>query len=133
MAKIREEKGYTYSIYSSSEAMLYSGYFNISSEVGNEFVDDTVKQIYLEIDRLKNEPVSKEELSMVKNYLLGSFLTNLDGPFNIVEVVKTFILEGLPVSAFETMAEEVRAVTPETILEMANKYLNKDDLWEVIV
>ena len=133
MTNIREEKGYTYSIYSSNEAMLYDGYFNISSEVGNEFVEDTVKQIYLEMDRLKNEPVGKEELAMVKNYLLGSFLTNLDGPFNIIEIVKTFILEGLPVSDFEQMTQAIKQVTPETILETANKYFNKEDLWEVIV
>ncbi|MEO1262326.1 MAG: pitrilysin family protein [Bacteroidota bacterium] len=133
MANIREEKGYTYSIYSSNEAMLYDGYFNISSEVGNEFVEDTIKQIYFEMDRLKNEPVGEDELAMVKNYLLGSFLTNLDGPFNIIEIVKTFILEGLPVSDFEKMTQAIKEVTPTTILETANKYFNKEDLWEVIV
>ena len=133
MANIREEKGYTYSIYSSNESMLYDGYFNISSEVGNEFVEDTVKQIYLEMDKLKTELVEEEELSMVKNYLLGSFLTNLDGPFNIIEVVKTFILEGMPISTFEDMAHDIRNITPEHIMNMAKKYLNKENLWEIIV
>lgn len=133
MTNIREEKGYTYSIYSGNETMLFDGYFNISSEVGNEFVEDTVKQIYHEIERLKNEPVGADELGMVKNYVLGSFLTNLDGPFNIVEVIKTFVLEGMPVTAFEQMATEIRNMTPERIMEMANKYLNKEDLWEITV
>ena len=113
--------------------MLYDGYFNISSEVGNEFVEDTVKQIYLEMDKLKTELVEEEELSMVKNYLLGSFLTNLDGPFNIIEVVKTFILEGMPISTFEDMAHDIRNITPEHIMNMAKKYLNKENLWEIIV
>ena len=49
MANIREDKGYTYNIYSSHDAMRYGGYFCVASDVGNEFVEDTVKQIYLEM------------------------------------------------------------------------------------
>ncbi|HHM21166.1 MAG TPA: insulinase family protein, partial [Bacteroidetes bacterium] len=37
MTNIREQKGYTYNIYSSNETILFDGYFSISSEVGNEF------------------------------------------------------------------------------------------------
>lgn len=133
MTNIREEKGYTYSIYSSNESMLFDGYFNISSEVGNDFAEATVKEIYAEMEKLRNEPAGDDELAMVKNYLLGSFLTNLDGPFNIIEVIKTFVLEDMPVSAFEDMAQEIRAITPETILNLANKYLQKENMWEVIV
>jgi predicted Zn-dependent peptidase len=133
MTNIREEKGYTYSIYSSNESMLFDGYFNISSEVGNDFAEATVKEIYAEMEKLRNEPAGDDELAMVKNYLLGSFLTNLDGPFNIIEVIKTFVLEDMPVSAFEDMAQEIRAITPEAILNLANKYLQKENMWEVIV
>ncbi len=133
MANIREEKGYTYSIYSSNESMLFNGYFNISSEVGNDFAEPTVNEIYAEMKKLREQPVGAEELAMVKNYLLGSFLTNLDGPFNIIEVVKTFVLEGMPVSKFEDMTQEIRNITPTQIQELANKYLNKENMWEVIV
>ena len=113
--------------------MKFDGYFNISTEVGNDVVEDTVKQIYHEMDRLRNELVDVEELDMVKNYILGSFLTNLDGPFNVVEVLKTFILEGLPIAAFENMASQIRNIEPEEIRKMANKYLRKESMWEVIV
>ncbi len=133
MANIREDKGYTYSIYSSNDPLLFGGYFSIASEVGNDAATDTLKQIYHEIDRLKNEPVPSDELAMVKNYLLGTLLTNLDGPFNIAEIVKAFVVEGLPVSAFEDMAREVKDIGPETIQRLANKYFDKKNIWEVIV
>ncbi len=133
MTNIREDKGYTYSIYSSNDSMLFDGYFSIASEVGNDSATDTLKQIYHELDRLKNEPVPAGELAMVKNYLLGTLLTNLDGPFNIAEVVKAFVVEGLPVSAFEDMAREIKSFSSEAIQQLANKYFNKKNMWEVIV
>jgi predicted Zn-dependent peptidase len=133
MANIREDKGYTYNIYSSHDAMRYGGYFCVASDVGNEFVEDTVKQIYLEMEKLQHDFVPASELEMVKNYLLGTMLTNLDGPFNTVEVVKTFVQEDMPVSTFEEMAETIKYITPETLRTLAQRYFSKEKMWEVIV
>ena len=133
MTNIREEKGYTYNIYSSHDTMLYGGYFCVASEVGNEFVEDTVQQIYLEMEKLQQDPVPADELDMVTNYLLGTMLTNLDGPFNIAEVVKTFVLEGLPVNTFDEMAEQVKQITPQQLQTLAQQYFPKEKMWEVIV
>lgn len=133
MTNIREEKGYTYNIYSSHEAMLYGGYFYVGTEVGNEFVDKTVQEIYVEMEKLQQDLVDDDEMEMVKNYLLGTLLTNLDGPFNIAEVVKTFVSEGLELKDFETLAHDIKNVTAEEVRELARKYFSKKDMWEVIV
>lgn len=133
MANIREDKGYTYNIYSSHDAMRYGGYFCVASEVGNDFVEATLREIYFEMNRLASELVPPNEMEMVRNYLLGTLLTNLDGPFNIAEVVKTFAMEDLPVTAFEDMAEVVRTITPEELRILAQKYFPKEKMWEVIV
>ncbi len=133
MANIREDKGYTYNIYSSHEAMLYGGYFYVGTEVGNEFVEPTIREIYHEMEVLQNDLVDEEELIMVKNYLLGTLLTNLDGPFNIAEVVKTFISEGVALSAFEELANAIKNITPEELRNLARKYFKKEEMWEVVV
>ena len=133
MANIREEKGYTYNIYSSHDAMKFGGYFCVASDVGNEFVEDTVRQIYLEMEKLQNDLVPESELEMVRNYLLGTMLTNLDGPFNIVEVVKTYVLSDMPVAAFEEMAGQVKNIRPEELRALAQKYFPKEKMWQVIV
>ncbi len=132
MTNIREEKGYTYNIYSSHDSMRYGGYFCVASEVGNEFVEKTLHEIFFEMERLANDLVPTDELEMVRNYLLGALLTNLDGPFNISEVIKTFVLEDLPVSAFEDMVEVVKNIRPETLRTLAQKYFPKEKMWEVI-
>jgi predicted Zn-dependent peptidase len=133
MTNIREEKGYTYNIYSSHETMLYGGYFYVGTEVGNDFVDKTIHEIYVEMEKLQNDLVDDDEMEMVKNYLLGTLLTNLDGPFNIAEVVKSFVGDGMPLSAFEELATAIKNITAEEVRDLARKYFNKRDMWEVVV
>lgn len=133
MANIREDKGYTYNVYSSIDVMQYGGQFMIGTEVGHEFVEDSLSQIYLEMDRLQQEPVGEAELHMVRNYLLGNFLTLLDGPFNVAEVVRTQVLDDLPMDYLEQLAQTVRHISPETIQQLAQRYLNKAQMVEVIV
>lgn len=133
MENIREAKGYTYNIYSTHDAFLYDGYFSVATDVGKNFVDQTVEEIYFEMQRLQSELVGAHELEMVRNYLIGNFLTNLDGPFNIAEVVKTFILEGSSLQDFEQLIETVKHISAEEIRSLAVKYLNPADMVEVIV
>lgn len=133
MTNIREKKGYTYNIYSNHDSMLFGGYFYVATEVGNEFVEPTVREIYREMQKLQDKLVKKEEMEMVRNYLLGTLLTNLDGPFNISEVVKTFISEGLPLSAFEELVETIKTISPKALRELARQYFKKEEMWEVVV
>lgn len=133
MANIREEKGYTYNIYSSVEAMKHHGAFYIGTEVGNEFTADTILQIREELVTLMEEPVAEDELSMVRNYIMGNFLSMLDGPFNVSEVVRALVNDQLPFSYFSDLVEKVSTIQAGEIQELAQKYLQPDDQWEVIV
>ena len=132
MGNIREEKGYTYNIYSMLDPMQFDGCFYVGTEVGNEFVEDTLRQIYLEMAQLQQEPVDAEELAMVRNYLMGNFLTMLDGPFNVSEVVRTLVTEGLPLSFFLFMSGAVRHITADELQQLAQRYLRREDMWEVV-
>jgi predicted Zn-dependent peptidase len=133
MTNIREEKGYTYNIYSSHETMLQGGYFYVGTEVGNEFVEKTIQEIYAEMERLQHDLVDEDEMQMVRNYLLGTLLTNLDGPLNIAEVVKSFASEGLELAAFEQLADDIRSIGAKELRELARRYFNRKDMWEVVV
>lgn len=133
MNNIREDKGYTYNIASSLEVSAFDGYIYISTEVGNEFTTLTLEEIYAEIAILQTELVSDDELQMVKNYILGNMLNLLDGPFNVAEVYKTYIAENIDVTHFDFFVKEVRAITATQIRALAQQYLKKDTLYEVIV
>ncbi len=132
MANIREQQGFTYNIYSMLDPMVYDGGFYIGTEVGNEVVEETLKQIYLELDRLRNDLVSQEELEMVKNYTLGYLLTLIDGTFSVGEVIKTLYVDGLSVSFLNRLAGVIRSVRAEELRTLAQRYLKPEDLWEVV-
>src|SRR5690606_1931300 len=62
MRNIREEKGYTYGIYSMLSSWLHAGVFVIATETGRQVTMNAVEEVYKEMDILCKEQVSEEEL-----------------------------------------------------------------------
>ena len=133
MSNIREDKGYTYNIGSANDVMHHSGFFYISSEIGNEFVERSLVEVYKEMDILQNDLVDEEELSMVRNYLLGNMLNMIDGPFAVNDIIRTHAIEGVSLDFFPKFIEEIRAIQPTQLRDLAQKYFKKEDLFEVLV
>lgn len=133
MKNIREDKGYTYGISSSILTLRELCVFVIGTEVGAEFTFPALKEIYGEIDRLKNEPVSDAELDLVRNYLLGELLRSFDGAFAIADsVTSLFEYNDLDYSFFEKTIETIKTITPDQIMNLANTYLRSNDLTECV-
>lgn len=133
MSNIREDKGYTYNINSATDAMHSESFFYIASEIGNEFVEKALVEVYKELDILQNDLVGDTELTMVRNYLMGNLLNMVDGPFAINDVIRTFIIEGLPLDSFPDFVETIRTISPKELRDLAQKYFKKEDLFEVVV
>ncbi|MDQ3111955.1 MAG: insulinase family protein [Bacteroidota bacterium] len=133
MANIREDKGYTYGIGSGLVSMFGGGYFVISTEVGVEVTNAALKEIYFEIDKLQKELVGEDELELVRNYLIGVFLRSTDGPFAIGDRLKGIVGYGLGYEYYERYVQTIRTITPEQLLDLANKYLKQEDLIELVV
>ncbi len=133
MKNIREEKGLTYGIHSSILHLQQSSYWSIGSEVLLDKVDLALEEIHKEIKTLQTERVSDQELNMVTNYMKGKFLTSFDSPFSSHNMIKSLVLDGLETSYYFNYFDAIQSVNAETILEVANKYLDKDSLTTVIV
>jgi predicted Zn-dependent peptidase len=132
MSNIREEKGYTYGIGSYVLAFKKASYMVISSEVGNEYVEPTLKEIENEMTRLQNELISENELETVTSYLLGEFLRDFDGPFALSGSFKAINDFGLDYSFYGEYLKVLRTISPEQIRQLARKYLNPGDFFTVI-
>ena len=132
MSNIREDKGYTYGI--SAGTMFYpdSGILLISTETDNEYVEPLIREIYHEIDKLHTGTVSEAELSMVRNYMLGEMCRNYESPFSLADAWMFIHTSGLDDAYFTRSLQAVKEVTPEEIRELANRYLCKETLKEVI-
>lgn len=133
MSNIREDKGYTYGIGSAIVSLEDSGYFFISTEVGADVSNAATEEIYKEINLLINETVSDEELSLVKNYLSGTLLRSLDGPFALAEKFKSAHTFGFDMNYYNNMLKHIHAITPARIQQLAKTYLQPDTLTEVVV
>lgn len=132
MANIREDKGYTYGIGSAVVSLNDVGYFFITTEAGKDVCENTLKEIYFELERLQNEILPEAELNMVKNYMLGSFLRNSDGPFAMADRFKSLYFSGLEYSYYDEFLEIIRTITAEEIRSLSVKYLNINSMTEVV-
>lgn len=133
MSNLREEHGYTYGVSAAMINFDREGYFALATQVAREHRDDALREIYSEIERLRVELVSEEELEMVKNVMIGEILRILDGPFGIADVTIENIMCGMDNEATERSVEAIAAITAEEIRDLAYRYLERDKLVEVVV
>jgi|694.fasta_scaffold77697_4 predicted Zn-dependent peptidase len=133
MDNIREDKGYTYGIHSYLMDHIGDGAWMISTEAGRDVCEDTVREVYHEMRRLREEPIPEDELMMVKNYLMGTLLGDLDGPFQIIGRWKRLVLNGLDESHFRQTIEVIRDISGDRLTELARKYLVEEDFYELVV
>jgi predicted Zn-dependent peptidase len=131
MKNIREDKGYTYGISSSVSSFNLSGFKVISTEVSKNFTQKTIDEIYSEIRLLQKVPVEKEELTIVKNYMLGDMVRMFDGPFALAESFRSVWEFGLDNSYYYRLADKIKTIEPDEITALARTYYNIDDLYEI--
>jgi predicted Zn-dependent peptidase len=133
MSNIREDKGYTYGIHSYLQNHVQACAWMISTDAGKDVCRATIDEVYKEMKILREELVEEDELALVKNYMLGSLLGDLDGPFQIIGRWKTYILNGLTDAYFYNTINTVRSIQPAELNELANKYLKEEDFYELVV
>lgn len=133
MNNIREDKGYTYGIHSYIQNHIHDTAWLVSTEAGRDVCEATITEVYKEMERLRNEPVDKDELLLVKNYMLGSTLGDLDGPFHIIGRWKNIVLNGMPDDYFDKAVHAIKSVTAAELQELANRYLLPEEFYELVV
>lgn len=138
MSNIREDKGYTYGINALTNIFRGSISFFIVSDVAADKADAALKEIMFEIERLRNEPVSDDELRMVRNVMLGDFLRSIDGIFERSErfrqMKESHVTERFTDVFLEVLSEDSPyAVTPERLQSLAQRVLDPKCLLQVSV
>jgi predicted Zn-dependent peptidase len=135
MSNIREEKGYTYGIHSFIQSHIGQSALVISTEAGRDVCEAAIKEVYYEMKQLREEPVDEEELLLVRNYMIGSILGTLDGPFQITGRWKNYYLNGIEEGKdyFNQAVESIKTVSALELQELANKYLYDARFYEMVV
>lgn len=133
MSNIREDKGYTYGIHSYLQNHIQQSAWVISTEAGRDVCSATITEIYKEMKRLCDEPVDAEELHLVRNYMIGSILGDLDGPFHIISRWKNYVLNNLTEAYFYTSIDTIKTISAEELMQLAKKYFEPGDFYELTV
>ncbi|MDB5139587.1 MAG: peptidase [Mucilaginibacter sp.] len=133
MANIREDKGYTYGIGSGMSSLKHGGALFIATEVGANVCKAAVTEIEKELTRLQTELIADDELSLVRNFLLGSLLGSLENVFSHADKFKNLYFAGLDYDYYDRYVEVVKTITPAQLQQLAGKYLNFDKFYKVIV
>ncbi len=133
MSNIREEKGYTYGISSYFQNHYYQTAWLISTEAGKEVCEAAIEEIYKEMKLLREDLVEDEELLLVKNYMMGTNLGDVDGPFKIIARWKNLILNDLDESYFYDSMNTIKNITAEELMKLSIKYLQPEDFFELVV
>ncbi len=133
MTNIREEKGYTYGIHSYLMGNMADNAWMISTEAGRDVCEATIEEVYKEMQLLREELIPEDELMLVKNYIIGSILGDLDGPFQIIARWKNIITNDLNKDYFDQWIANIKTVTATDLQSLANKYLQPKDFYELVV
>ncbi|MGM0546004.1 MAG: M16 family metallopeptidase [Bacteroidota bacterium] len=134
MQVVRTDMGLAYSVFgqygmnSFYPGMFYAGVMTKSSTTA-EAIDAITKQI----ERLQDEPITEKELQDVKDQVLNSSVFEYDSYEEVLSERMSNDYRGLPKNAFEQYIEEVQETTIEDVQEVAQKYLDPDNLQILVV
>lgn len=132
MKSIREEQGLTYGISSTLVPLQYSGYFVIHAEVTQNAAYKVQEEVTKEIRRIQSEPVTQEELTLLKNFTLGDILRSFDGPFEMASMYRSVIDNELPLDYYNIVLTRIKELKASDIQEVAKKYLQPEKMLTLI-
>jgi zinc protease len=130
---LREVHGYTYGAFSAFEWRRQAGPFVVHTAVKSDITDAAAHEVLMEIDRMRAEAISADELSLATSYLDGVFPIRFESTASIAGALAVLVVHELPEDYYDRYRERVRAMTVEKILDAAKHYLHPDQLQMVVV
>ena len=130
---IREEKGYTYSIGSGFSYPADMGYFRISADVRNDVIAPALEEVFKEIERIRTEPLTDEEINDARDGIVGEFVFGLETYQDFVEAVASYKIRGVELDRLNKWLGYIKEVSTDDVLEIANTYIHPDDFIIVVV
>lgn len=132
-SNIREQKGYTYSPYSTISAHPGEANWVETADVTTKVTGESLKEIFFEINRLRKEPPPASELRGIQNNLAGIFVVQNASRGGVIGRLSFVDQHGLGDEYLSTYVKRVMAVTPQEVQRIANDYLTPDKMTLVVV
>src|SRR6202521_4528964 len=130
---LREAHGYTYGASSFYDWRRGPGPFVVSTAVESEVTAPALREILTEIDRIRGEKISAEELSLARDYLEGVFPIRYETTAAIASALATMAIYDLPSDYYESYRRNIRGVSADAVLKAAQSHLHPDELQTIVV
>src|SRR5690606_25665756 len=130
---LREHKAFTYGAHSSLSSDKLIGSFDADVSVRNAVTDSAVVELLGELRRIRNEPVTEDEINAAKAYISGSFGRSLENPATIANFAINTAKYNLPDDYYANYVRNVEAVTREEVQGVAKKLINPDHAYILLV
>ncbi len=130
---LREEKGYTYGAYSNLDARRLAGTFRATAEVRTAVTGVSLHEFFYELNRIRDEAVSDDEIANAKSYLTGVFPIRIETQEGLIDQLVSIKMYDLPDDYLNTYRDRLNAVTTDDIQRVAQTYLQPDRAALVVV
>lgn len=131
-SNLRESKGYTYGIYSSVNYNMNFGIFSVSTSVQSEVTEDSIRQIMLELQKLK-ENITDDELEFAKSYLIKRLPSFFESGGQIMKSIFNIAVHNLPLDYYKFYENNINDLSCEQVIESANSNIKDDEMCILIV
>ncbi len=130
---LREQKGYTYGIYSSFSGGKYSGIFRIQSSVKRPATANSLAEIIKEFKRYQEQGITDQELEFTKNSLLNEEALKYESPQDKAAFLATISRYNLDKDYTSKQNELLKSMTKEDVNAQIRKYFELNKLTTVVV
>ena len=132
--EVRREKGLAYSVngaYTAGYNRPGRFYAGVASQSASTV--EATNAVMTEVERMREEPPTQEELGLAKDSYLNSFVFNFDSEREILSRRATYEYYGYPANFLQQTRDAIEEVTPDDVLSAAQTYLHPDDSHILVV
>ncbi len=132
-SNIRENKGYTYSPYSSINSYYRGATWTERADVTTANTGASLNEIMKEVNLMRSTAPSKAELTGIQNYESGIFVLRNSSPMGIINQLSFVDFHGLDESYLTNYVKNVMAITPEQVKQVTQKYIDPQTMTVIVV
>ncbi|ANQ49740.1 insulinase family protein [Flammeovirga sp. MY04] len=129
---IREKYGYVYDITAGSSAFLDSGQFSIYFATEEKSLNKCIKLVDRELAKLRDKKLGVQQLRAAKQQIMGQIAMSGESNLSIMLGMGKALLDKEKFETLEEVFQQIRDITSEDLLEVANEMFAKDRLSTLI-
>ncbi len=133
MEEVREKRGLTYGIYTGFNQLDHANSMSVGTSTRNDKVNEVLGLVKQEWVKMRDTPVTEQELADAKAYLIGSMPLALSSTGQISGMMLSIMLDDLPSTYLDSVSDKIAAIGVADISRVSKRLLNPDQFTTILV